>query len=240
MKECARFLRKALLGGRFRYRIGSLIAACALLSGPAAMGSCRVTDFASIALTSLSEIQRLSFVRQMTQTEYDKLKKTASGDANYYSIIVNSENRAAARQTAQTKLDALHMQNSDDYATIWASDFLDDEQLRQFITCSSNRRPGIVFAGRPASPNTFSLSFAHLTPIGVEKIMLRVVASRNVANIDQFEAFLEQLGEKDNYAAQSFPLTLSNRGERAVLVLRAGWETPLFIYIPAYPRPDVR
>jgi hypothetical protein len=224
---------------RPRYWTGLLIATCALLSAPAAVASCRVSDFASRPLASLNEVQRLSFVRQMTQTEYDRLKRVASGDANYYSIIANSANRAETKQAAQTKLDSLHMQNSDDYAAIWASDFLDDEQSRNFVTCSSNRRPGIVFAGRLASPNTFNLSFAHLTPIGVEKIRLRVVASHNIANIDQFEAFLEQLGEKDNYAAQTFPLTLSKPNERAVVIVRAGWETPLFIYIPAYPWPDV-
>jgi len=203
------------------------------------MASCRVSDFTTLRFSSLNEIQRLSFVRQMTQTEYDRLKQAPSGDANYYSIIAQSADRAAARKAAQAKLNGLHMQNINDYATIWSSDFLNDEQLQEFITCSSNRRPGIVFAGRPAGPNTFSLSFAHLTPIGIEKIRLRLVASRNIANIDQFEALLDQLGEKDQYAAQTFPLTLSKPNERAVLVLRAGWETPLFIYIPAYPWPDV-
>jgi hypothetical protein len=200
-----------------------LLAIWAWLSAPAAMASCRVSDLRSLQLSSL----------------YDRLKQAAPGEANYYSVIANSANRAEARQTAQTKLDSLHLQNSDDYATIWASDFLDDEQSRNFVTCSSNRRPGIVFAGRLSSQNTFNLSFAHLTPIGVEKIRLRLVASHNIANIDQFETFLEQLGEKDNYTAQTFALTLSKPNQRAVVIVRAGWETPLFIYIPAYPWPDV-
>jgi len=225
--------------GRFRDWTSLLIAICVLLSAPAAMAACRVSDFTQRPLSSLNEIQRLSFVRQMTQTEYDKLKRTASGDANYDPIITSSASRAEANQAAQTKLESLRIRNVDDYAMIWASDFLDDAQLRKFITCSSGRRPGIVFAGRLANPNTFNLSFAHLTPIGIEKIVLRVVASRNIANIAQFEAFLAQLGEKDNYAAQTHPLTLSNRNEPAVLVMRAGWETPLFIYIPPYPWPDV-
>jgi hypothetical protein len=96
-----------------------------------------------------------------------------------------------------------------------------------------------VFAGRRDGPSNFNLSFAHLTPIGIEKIRIRVVASRNVANEGEFEAFLDRLGERDNYVAQTFPLTLAKADEPAVLVLRAGWETPLFVYIPAYPAPAV-
>jgi len=227
------------LATRSRSGVRLWIAAWGLLAAPGAMASCRVSDFTTRPLSSLNEVQRLSFVRQMTQAEYDWLKRSPSGDANYEPLIVQSADRASARKAAQAKLDGLHMPNVNDYATIWASDALDDEQLRNFVACSSNRRPGIVFAGRSAGPATFSLSFAHLTPIGIEKIRLRLVASRNIANIDQFEAFLDKLGEKDQYAAQTFPLTLSRPSEGAVVVLRAGWETPLFVYIPAYPWPDV-
>ena len=231
--------REAEPGRCRRYWAGLSIAIYAALAAPIAMAACRVTDFTPRTLSSLNEIQRLSFVRQMTQTEYDRLKQATAGNANQYSIIANSASRVEASKAAQAKLDSLHLQNSDDYATIWASDFLDDESLRALVTCSSNRRPGIVFAGRLAGPDSFSLSFAHLTPVGVEKIRLRVVASHNIANLDQFESFLDQLGEKDNYAAQTFAVALSRQNQRAVIVMRAGWETPLFIYIPAYPWPDV-
>jgi hypothetical protein len=216
-----------------------LLAFAGLAAVNAARATCRVSDFTTTPLSSLKEIERLSFVRQMTQTEYDKLKHANKGDPSYYSFIADSATRAQAKLAAQKALDGLHMQNTDDYASIWASDFLTDEQQRDFITCSSHRRPGIVFAGRLAKPDTFNLSFAHLTPVGIEKIRLQVIASRNISNIGQFEAFLTGLGEKDNYTAETFPLMLANPGERAVLVLRAGWETPLFIYIPAYPLPEI-
>jgi hypothetical protein len=221
----------------------ALVLGAAVLATPvAALASCRVTDFSDHPLSSLSDAERLSFMRQMTQTEYDRLKGAAPGSPNYVPLIANSANYGEARSAAETKLFTLQsqMQNVEDFATIWASDFLTDEKMRQFVTCSSSRRPGIVFAGRHADPNTFNLSFAHLTPIGIEKIRLRLVATHNIANADQLEAFLDGLGEKDNYTAETFPLTLSKPGERAVVVVRAGWETPLFIYIPPYPAPEIR
>jgi hypothetical protein len=206
------------------------------------MASCRVTDFSDRPLSSLNDVERLSFIRQMTRTEYDHLKAAAPGSPNYVPLIANSASYSDARQAAETKLFSLQtqMQNVEDFANVWRSDFLTQDKLREFVTCTSNRQPGIVAAGRYETPNTFNLSFAHLTPIGIEKIRIHLVATQNVANADQLQTFLDGLGEKDNYTVQSIPLTLSKPGERAVVVVRAGWETPLFIYIPPSASPEIR
>lgn len=216
-----------------------LIAAWMLFSATAVMAACRVSDFTDAPLTSLKEIQRLSYVSQMTPTEYNALKQAEPDSKDYYPLIVNSANVTAARKTAQSKTESLRIDNSADYAKFWALDYLTDEKMREYVTCSSKRRPGLVFGGRPDKPGVFNLSFAHITPVGVEKIQLQVVASRNIANITQFEKFLTGLGVQDNFTAQTFSLQLSNRNERAVVVMRAGWETPNFVYIPAYPVPEV-
>ncbi len=225
--------------GRLGYWTGLLVGTLALFSAPAAMAACRVSDFTDIPLTSLSEIQRLAYVSQMTRTEYDSLKQSAPGSKDYYPLIAKSASAVEAKKNAQSKLESLHIDNSADYAKFWALDYLTDEKLREYVTCSSKRRPGLVFGGRLDKPGIFNLSFAHITPVGVEKIRLQVVASRNITNISQFEKFLKGLGEQDNFTAQTFSLHLSNRNERAVVVMRAGWETPNFVYIPAYPAPAV-
>lgn len=224
---------------RAKVCVGLCAVAWFLASAPAAMAVCRVTDFTDRSLSSLNEIERLSFVSQMTQTEYDRLKKAAPGSANYYSLLVNSPSLTEARKAARTRIASLKIENSDYYIKIWASDFLTDQQLQRFTNCISLRQPGLIPAGRFERPSTFHLTFAHVTPIGLEKITLRLVASHNIANIDEFEAFLVQLGARDNYTPETFALRLKDPARPAVLVVRAGWETPLFIYIPSYPAPDV-
>lgn len=211
-----------------------------LTTAPAAMAACRVTDFTARPLTSLNEIQRLSFVSQMTQTEYIRLKQAAPSDPNHYSLIVNSANLIEAKQAARTKIGSLNIENSDYYMKIWASDFLTDEKLREFTTCSSNRRPGVIYAGRPDGVDKFNLTFAHLTPVGVEKIKVRLVASHNIANIADFEAFLTNMGEQNNFFAQTFAFKRVDPKKRAVVFFRAGYETPAAVYIPAYPAPEVK
>lgn len=211
-----------------------------LATAPAAFAACRVTDFTDKSLSSLNEIQRLSFASQMTQTEYAKLKQAGPGDPNHYSLITNSANLIDVKQAARAKIGSLDIENSDYYTKIWASDFLTDEKLREFTTCSSNRRPGVVYAGRPDGAGKFNLTFAHLTPVGVEKIKVRLVASHNIANIDEFEAFLTGLGEQNNFFAQTFAFKRVDPKKRSVVFFRAGYETPAAVYIPAYPAPDVR
>ncbi len=207
---------------------------------PAAHAACRVTDYTDRTLSSLNEVQRLSFVSQMTQTEFTRLTAAPPGSPNHYALIAGSANVIEAKQAARAKIASLKIENSDYYMKIWASDFLNDEQLRRFTSCSSNRRPGVTYAGRPDGPAGFNLTFTHLTPVGVEKISIRPVASRNIANIADFEAFLASLGEKDNFTAQTFAFRKSNPAQSAVVIFRAGFETPAAIYIPVYPAPEVR
>jgi hypothetical protein len=206
----------------------------------AATAACPVTNFTDRSLSSLTEIQRLAFVSQITRTEFASLKRAAPGDKNYYPLIVNSTGLGEARKAADARIAALHIDNSADYAKFWAADYLTDAQMQKWVTCTSKLYPGLMFGGRPGGPGGFSFTFVHLAPIGTEKIRIRLVASHNVANADQFENFLKSLGEQDNFTAQTFPLHLSHAGEPAVLVIRAGWETPNLIYIPAYPTPQVR
>jgi hypothetical protein len=223
-------------------RLGRATAGCtvaALLAwAPAAMAACRVTDFTSKTLASLNEVERLSFASQMTQTEFDKLHALASDNPNHYDLIAKSASVAEARQAAQTRIADLAVENIDDYRKIWASDFLMDEELQRFTNCTSGRQPGLTVAGRSDGPGKFNLTFAHITPIGVEKITTRLVASYNIANVRELEDFLTGIGPRDNYTAQTFPLQLIDPTRRAVVVLRAGWETPKFVYIPVYPTPQ--
>jgi len=201
------------------------------------MASCRVTDFTTKPLASLNEVEQLSFISQMTQTEFDKLHSLAPGNDNYIQPVVASASVVDARQAAKAKLESLHVDNIDDYRRIWRSDFLTDEQLRHYADCTSQRQPGLTVAGRSESPSEFHLIYTHITPIGIEKITTRVVASYNITNIKELEAALSKLGPQDNYTAQTFALKLEDHGKPAVLVMRAGWETPKFIYIPPYPTP---
>jgi hypothetical protein len=216
-----------------------ILAIAAMLAGAAtAEASCRVTDFTDRTLSSLNEAERLSFVSQMTQTEFDKLHAAPADGANYDPIIAASASVTEARQAALAKFAGLGVENIDDYRRIWASDYLTDEQLQRYTNCTSGRQPGLTVAGRSESPANFHLTFTHVTPIGVEKITTRLVASYNIANIKEFESFLTALGPRDNYTAQTFALQLEDPTKRAVLVMRAGWETPKFVYIPVYPTAD--
>ncbi len=229
------------IGTMRRARVwAGLAAAAALLVGPStAMAACRVTDFTDRTLSSLEEIQRLAFVTQMTQTEFAKLKAAAPGSPNHYALIASSANVIEAKQTARAKIASLKIENSDYYTKIWASDYLSDDQLRRFTSCTSNRRPGVTYAGRPDGPAAFHLTFTHLTPVGIEKITIRPVASRNIANIEEFEAFLASLGEKDNFTAQTFAFRRNDAAQPAVVIFRAGFETPAAIYMPVYPAIEV-
>lgn len=225
---------------------------------PAAMaGACRVTDFTTKALSTLSEPERLAFVMQMTQTEFDRLHAVPAGDANYYELLAKAPNIQAAKQAARAKLntipngtiadfqkkwgaslspaDVLDALEVEEYAPIWASHFLNDEEMRKFADCVSARQPGLNTYGRSVSPDQFNLTFVHITPIGIEKIYTRLVASSNIANVREFEDYLAKLGPQDNYPARTFPLKLIDPKKRAVVVMRAGWETPKMVFIPVFP-----
>jgi hypothetical protein len=189
-------------------------------------------------LSSWSEVQRLSFVTEMTRTEYDKLKAAPEDSPNHYTLITQSEGISEAREAAYKKLESLNVENIDYYRKLWSSNFLTDEGLRKFADCESGRQPGLATYGRFEAPGLFHLTYVHITPIGIEQITTKVVASKNIANIAEFEASLEELGPQDNYVARTFPLKLADPAKPAVLVMRAGWETPLFTYIPLHPTPD--
>ena len=213
-------------------------AAWAMASASTAMAACRVTDFTDRTLRSLNDAERLSFISQMTQTEYDKLHAMTPDSASYDPAIVQGANVRDVRQAAIARLESLGIENIDYYRRLWASDFLTDDQLRRYTDCITSRQPGLAVTGRSESPTIFHLTFSHLTPIGIEKITTRLVASSNIANIKDFEAFLTALGARDNYPSQTFALHLEDPSKPAVLVMRAGWETPKFVYIPVYPTPN--
>ena len=222
-------------GGQALIAPAVIAAALIALAASPAFATCRVTDFSDRALTSLDEVQRLSFVSQMERTEFDRLKPKPQGDPNHDAIIASSASAVEARSAAWAKLEALKMDNIDDYRSVWRSDFLSDEQLRNYTDCITARQPGLVMAGRLEGPGLFHLTFSHLTPIGIEKIPTRLIASHNIANVAEFEAHLAELGWQDNYKARTFPLRIADPAKRAVVVVRAGWETPVFFYIPVYP-----
>ena len=214
------------------------VAAVLLASTPAAAAACRATDFADKPLSDWEEVQRLSFVTEMTRTEYDRLRVEPEGSPDHYALITGSEGISEACEEARSKLEGLNVENIDHYRKLWSSNFLTDEQLRKFADCESGRQPGLATYGRFEAPGLFHLTYVHITPIGIEQITTRVVASKNIANIAEFEASLTELGPQDNYVARTFALKLADPAQPAVLVMRAGWETPLFTYIPVSPTPD--
>jgi len=210
-----------------------------VLGGTTAMASaCRITDYTDKPLNALNPMQQLSLLSEMTPTEFQKMKAAAAGDPNYSEIVASSATAGAARQAARDKLIGLKVDNVAGYREIWATDFLSDEQMLRFADCVSGRYPGLTVMGRPLDPARFSLTYVHVTPIGIEKIVTRVLASGNVANIDQFEASLAALGPRDNYPARSFTIERKDPAKPAIIVMRAGWETPKIVYIPVYPTPD--
>lgn len=217
---------------------GVLGVAAALLAASPAFATCRVTDFTDLPLSSLNDMQRLSFVSQLERTEFDRLKAKPQGDPNHDATIAAAASATDARKAAWARLEALKMDNIADYRQVWRSDFLTDEQLRKYTDCITARQPGLVMAGRSEGPGLFHLTFSHLTPIGIEKIPTRLIASHNVANVAELEAYLAELGWQDNYKARTFPIRIADPTKRAVLVMRAGWETPVFLYIPVYPLAD--
>lgn len=216
-----------------RKGLAGLAALAALASAGSAMASpCRVTDFTDKPMSALNEAQRLSLVTEMTRTEYDRIKAAATGTPNYYGLIASSENITAARRAAFDKLASIKLDHVDDYRQIWASDFLNDEQMRKYANCISQRQPGLTVMGRFDSPTTFNLTYTHITPIGIEKITTQLIASYNIANAKELEASFKELGPQDNYGARTFSLQLEDPSKRAVVVLRAGWESPRFVFIP--------
>jgi hypothetical protein len=209
-----------------------LASAAFAASVPASASPCRVTDFTDKPLSALSEVQRLAVVTEMTRSEHMRFKASAPDDPNHFPLVAGSADISAARDAAHARLAMLKLDNVDDYRQVWASDFLTDEQLRKYTDCITQRQPGLVVAGRFETPATFHLTYSHITPIGIEKIPTTLVASYNIANVAELEASLNELGMQDNYAARTFPLRIVDPTKRAVLVIRAGWETPRFIYIP--------
>jgi hypothetical protein len=222
-------------------RIGAALGCTLLLLASASSASaaaCRVTDFTGKPLSALNAVQRLSFVTEMTQTEYNRIKAEEEGSQNYDALIAGSANIRQARKAAQAKLESLGIDNIDGFREVWASDFLTDEELQKFTNCISSRQPGLLVRGRSESPAKFHMTFTHITPIGFEKIRTRLVASYNIANADELEQYLDDIGWQDNYGAKTFPLEIRDPEKRAVVVMRGGWETPVFLYIPPYPTKD--
>jgi hypothetical protein len=214
-------------------------AAALALWGTCAMASaCRITDYTDKPLSVLNGVERLSFLSELTPTEFQKIKATAPGDPNYSEIAARSDTAAAVRNAARDRLISLKIDYVEGYRQIWATDFLSDEQMRHFADCVSGRYPGLTVMGRPVDATRFNLTYVHVTPIGIEKITTRVLASGNVANVKELEASLAELGPQDNYTARTFTVVREDATKPAIIVMRAGWETPKIIYLPVYPTPD--
>ena len=214
------------------------LAALAFGGSNAMASACRITDHTDKPLSALNGVQRLSFLTEMTPTEFQKIKAARPGDPNYDEIVARSATAPDARRAAREKLVSLKVDNVEGYRQIWATDYLSDEQMKRFADCVSGRYPGLTVMGRPVDPSRFNLTYVHVTPIGIEKIVTRVLASGNVANIKQFEASLAELGPQDNYTARAFTIEREDPAKPAVIVMRAGWETPRIIYVPVYPTPN--
>ncbi|MBY0421608.1 MAG: hypothetical protein K2Q06_04835, partial [Parvularculaceae bacterium] len=196
------------------------------------------SDFSKAPLSSLDPVRRLSAIAFLTPTEYRRIKAAAEGSADFDALVAASASAVEARRAARDKLETLGIENIDDLPRIWATDRLSDEELRKFADCVSSRQPGLEVFGRSERPDRFHLTFTHITPIGIEKIATRLVASSNIGNAKEFEAYLAELGPQDNYTARTFPLKIVDPKRPSVVVMRAGWETPRIVHIPVYPTPD--
>jgi hypothetical protein len=217
-----------------RLAVAACLAALTLAGATAAHATaCRITDFTDRTLSSLSEKQRLSFITEMTQTEYMRIKALKQGDPNFDAMIAASSSISDAREAAYRKLESFNIENIDDYRKVWAADWLTDKGLQDLTNCISSRQPGLLVMGRPETASEYHLTITHLTPIGIEKITTKLVATYNVANVTELEAFLTNIGPRDNYKALTFPVKLADPKKRAVVILRGGWETPVSYYIPA-------
>lgn len=212
--------------------VASLCAATLVVAPAAHATACRITDFTDRPLSSLSDNQRIAFLTEMTPIEYQRIKAAPQGSPNYDRMVSVSTNISAARALAYAKLASLNIENVDDYRKVWASDYLTDKGLQDLGNCISSRQPGLLVLGRAESPSQFHVTLTHLTPIGIEKITTKLVASNNIANVADLETFLAGIGTKDNYKAVTFPLRIADPTKRAVVILRAGWETPVSLYIP--------
>lgn len=225
---------------RIADKLGMLLIATAgaLATASPAWAICRVTDYSQKPLSALTEVQRVAFVSQMERTEFERLKTKLPGDPNYYALVNNSANVIDARKAAMAKLEVLKVDNILDYRDFWTSEILTDEQLRNYTNCVTRRVPGLFMRGRRVNPYSVNLTLSHITPIGIEKISTRVIATYNVANVAELEADLARLGAVDNYEARTVSLQLIDPSRRAVVTMRAGWETPQSLYIPASPTPE--
>ncbi len=217
---------------------GMGLALSALMATPVLASACRITDYTDKPLSALNGVERLSFLTEMTPTEFQKIKTASPGSPSYDEIVAHSASAADARSAAQEKLISLKVDNVGGYRSIWATDFLSDEQMKHYADCVSGRYPGLMVMGRSVDPSTFNLTFVHVTPIGIEKITTRLLASGNIANAADLERSLDALGPQDNYPARTIAVKLSDPSKPGILVMRAGWETPKIIYIPVYPTPE--
>lgn len=198
--------------------------------------ACRITDFTDQPVSSLNEIQQLSFISKMTETEFRHLRQAKAGDIDFNPVIAEAESVRHARRSALDKLESFGIENFESLRHIWATDFLTAENVEAYANCVSAREPGLTIAGRPESNGKdFRITLAHITPIGIEKITTRLVASNNIKNVHEFESFLNDIGSQDNYVARSFLLKKTDKKKPSVVVIRAGWETPDLVYIPVYP-----
>lgn len=197
--------------------------------------ACRVTDFTDLNLNQLDNFRQLAMLSEITATEFKRLKQAKPGDDNYHKIVDESESVAMVNKLAFLALEELGTENFDGYRKVWASDFLTDKAAEDFADCISAREPGLTIVGVPGKDaSEFRITLAHITPIGIEQILTRLVAFHNIANIKEFEQFLTDIGPQDNYTAKSFVLKKEDAEKRSVVILRAGWETPDFVYIPSY------
>lgn len=216
-----------------------LAAALALLPATSAFAACRLSDFTTRSLSSLSEIERLSFVTQMTRTEFSKFHALGPNDPNHYALITASANALQARQRAQAAIAALGMEHGPEYAKFWTSNLLDDKALKDYTMCVAQQNVGLWMRARTARTGVVNMVFAHTRPVGVGPYPIVVTGSQNIRNIPQLTRMLQQLGPRDQFFGETFALQLADRTKPASLTMKFAEETPRTLHIPAAPAPNV-
>ena len=226
IRKFARKLAKAVLAG-----------GPALLAASPTLAACRLSDFTTRSLASLSEIERLAVVTQMTRTEFARFHSFGPGDPNHYPLVASSSNLLQAKQRAQASIDALGLPNGAELAKFWASNLLDDKGLKDYTVCIASQTVGLWMRAREVRPGAISMVFGHVRPVGVGPYPVTVVTSENIANVARLVAYLQKLGPRDQYFGEAYTLVLKDRSKPASLTMKFGEETPRTLYIPASPAP---
>lgn len=213
-----------------------------LFTQPATAAICRISDFADRDLASVSELERLAFVTQMTRTEFSRFKKLEPGTPDYHPLIANSVSLHQAKQRAKTVLEKQAVQDPESYLEFWATNRLTGEQLVAYNVCDAAKTVGLFINGRLVNPGVVEMAFSHLRPVGVAgPLSISLISTENIRNSAELETYVEEeIGRKDQFRGKVFTLRIADPEKSASVTMKFGEENPRTLHIPPSPFPDVK